>query len=227
MKKLLLMKSQRNQVLEEIQGRGFSPSQFEWVEVPRDRIPTVADPAIVSALVHRPTDYSFCFDMRRDSYWATYSPGHESPEESRGCNDWEEMLRLVREWTANLQREVESPDLWSMVTQETKLAEVAAEVRDIPFTEEQQGQVARGIEEIRQFLLQHFDRQDQKIEFIREKLEYLESASKWMSRRDWIYTAIGVLFTIVVGVGLAPNEARDLFRLAAKAFAELLTKLLV
>ncbi|MHC4687459.1 MAG: hypothetical protein ACYTBX_19690 [Planctomycetota bacterium] len=227
MKKLLLMRSQKNQVLEEIEDRGLLPSQFEWVEVSRERIPTVADAAIVSVLVHSPTGYSFLFDIRHDSYWATYSPGHESPQQTSRCDDWEEMLRLVRKWTENLQREVESPDLWSMVTQETKLAEVAAEARDIPLTEEQQDQVARGIEEIRQFLVQHFDKQDQKIEFIREKLEYLESASKRMSRRDWIHTAIGILFTIVVGVGLAPNEARDLFRLAAKAFAELLTKLLV
>ena len=43
MKKLLLMKTQRNQVLEELKAQGLSVSEFEWSEVQKNRIPMVAD----------------------------------------------------------------------------------------------------------------------------------------------------------------------------------------
>ncbi len=60
MKKLLLMKTQRNQVLEELKAQGLSVSEFEWIEVQKNRIPMVADEGIVSVLTHKPTEYCFC-----------------------------------------------------------------------------------------------------------------------------------------------------------------------
>jgi hypothetical protein len=53
--------------------------------------------AVVSVLVHTPTDYKFTFDLRNESvFWAHFSPGHESPEEHKGCKSWPEMLSSRR-----------------------------------------------------------------------------------------------------------------------------------
>ncbi len=113
-----------------------------------------------------------------------------------------------------------------MITQERKLAEVTINITDDPITQDQREQIAHGIGEIRRFLIEDRDQQKQTVEFIMDKLNYLESSAKRISRKDWLHTAIGILFIIAIGIALPPNEARDLFSLATNAFADVFTKLL-
>ena len=226
-RKLLLMKTQRNDVFQAIQDQGLEPSEFRWIDELKDRIPMVADQAYVSTLLHNPTGYSFCFDMRGDTYWATFSPGEESPREHKDCGNWRQMTLLVRDWITNLKREVESEDLWTKILGETQLAQAAAaETDQSSFTSKERDQVFRGISEIKRFLLDQEARGTEQKQFISEKLDYLQSAVERMSKKDWLHTAMGVLFTIAIGVGLAPEKARQLFGFAADVFREIFTKLL-
>ncbi len=230
MKKLLLMRSQRNDVLKAVEQHGLIPSDFRWGELKEGRVPMVADPAYISAIVHLPTQYRFVFDMRSDPYWATFTPGRESPEQHEGCKSWGTMLGLVNEWASNLKREVDAPDLWANLVQETGLAEAAAaQTEESSFAPEQHEQIRRGLGEIRRFLIEGRNLSREQDELVTQRLDYLGSCVERMSRRDWMHTAIGVLFTIAVGLGLAGNEARDLFSAAANALREALdvvTKLL-
>jgi len=56
----------------------------------------------------------------------------------------------------------------------------------------------------------------------RRQLNYLAEAASRMGRQDWIHTTIGVIFTIAVGVGLAADQARELFRFVGNTLSHLL-----
>jgi len=161
------MKSQRNEVFQAIQDQGLEPNDFRWIDELKERITMVADEAYVSTLLHNPTGYSFCFDIRGDTYWATYSPGEETPREHKRCGNWQQMMLLVREWISNLKREVECEDLWAKILGETQLAQAAAaETDQSSFTSEERDQVFRGISEIKRFLLDQDAQGTEKEQFI-------------------------------------------------------------
>lgn len=226
MQKLLVLKSQRNQVLEEIKSFHLAPSQFEWAEQELERVPMCADEAIVSRLVHTPTGYYFQFDMRgTPSWWATYSPGDQGPKEHLACDDWDNDMfrRRFRAWLKNLKREVESSDLWAEIFNETRLMQAATQGHDSEehFTPEEQNRVAQGIEEIKRRITETQQLTEGNAALINAQLAYLQSAVERLPRHDWLCTAIGVFFTISVAIGLGPDQARELFRVAGEKLGEL------
>ncbi len=59
------------------------------------------------------------------------------------------------------------------------------------------------------------------LSLIADKLSYLEEAAHRQGKKDWIHTAIGVVATISVGVGLAPDQARALGQLLSQGLRAL------
>lgn len=221
MHKYLLMPSRMNQVLQEIEKQNLNPREFEWTEEPQERIPMVADEGLVSVLLHRPTAYTFCFDLRGDRYSASFSPGHDAPRRHEICENLPQVMgHFVLEWLPSLKREIDAPDLWSELSHATTLTEATRTADDTAFTPEQREQLIQGIAKTKRWLLQHDQVRQNHVEFVNARLAYLESTIDRMPRNDWLHTAIGVFFTIAVGVGLAPDQARELFRVAGDALTQ-------
>ena len=55
------------------------------------------------------------------------------------------------------------------------------------------------------------------------QLKYLSESSKRQGRKDWFHTAIGVLFTIIIGLSLAPDQARELLRFATSVLKQIIS----
>ena len=109
--KYLLFRTQRNEILQAVSNAGLDPTEFEWREVRKDRIPTVADEAIVSSLVHTPTGYQITFDMRGRHKSVAYSPGQQSAQDHEICGaGWVEVHHNAKEWTGYLKRELDAPE---------------------------------------------------------------------------------------------------------------------
>ncbi|HCJ66035.1 MAG TPA: hypothetical protein DHV62_01585, partial [Elusimicrobia bacterium] len=123
MEKNLILKSQANEIFEEIQRRGLDPSQFQWEE--RDS-ELHGGGLLVSALIHRPTQYYFIFDRRYEERYTVRSPGRDTGIDKREVSSWVGQRQHVLEWLNCLKREIEAPDLWGAISQETKLAETAS-----------------------------------------------------------------------------------------------------
>ena len=224
MHKYVLMRSRRNQALEEIKRHDLDPSDFEWTEVEEEPIPMVAGEGVVSVLVHRPSGYSFRFDLRNQRYSATFSPGRDAPTRHEICRNLAHLMALfVTEWLPSLKRETEAPDLWAELTRRTGLTEAVRTTDAAPFTPEEREQLTQGLAEIKVWLLKQADVQQQHADLVTDRLGYLEAGIDRLPRNDWIHTAIGVLFTLAVGVGLGPDQARDLFRVANDALTHVIT----
>ena len=71
MEKILILKTQANEIFQAMQSLGLDPSQFAWEEVPSK----ITQGLAVSRLVHRPTGHYFMFDFRQRKHWIERSPG--------------------------------------------------------------------------------------------------------------------------------------------------------
>jgi hypothetical protein len=209
----LLLKSHRNEVFLAIKERQLNPLEFEWHEVASDQ----SDDTKVSLLVHRPTTLYFLFDVLERLPHCTYSPGTDRTVAVEYPGDWEGQFNHCKKWLDNLKREIDEPDLWATVTEEKQLvASASADIENAPFSAGEMQRISIAITEMRTYVVQTGNPTEQQLQFISARLAYLEDASKRLGRKDWLTLAVGVITNIVVGVALAPDAARELFRMAGR-----------
>ena len=208
-----LMKTQRNEVLDVLRDAELNPDEFAWTKITLEEIPMGADKGIVSCLVHRPTDYRFEFDVRhKRQFWGKFSPGRESRQDYEEIYSWEAMLGVVGIWALCLKRELDAPDLWNEIQRERKLLQSTIDAAgDDSFTNKEQGQIRDELLQIKQYIVEQVESGRELRAYVEERFDYLEAALSRMSRTDWLHTAIGVIVTVAVGVGLTADEARTLF----------------
>lgn len=219
MRKQLIMKSQKNQIFEQIKHTKLNPSEFEWIECDSDMVPGLR----VSKLIHRPTDSYCMFDFSGTSRWTAYSPGDESAIERKESHYWFDQSGHVVTWLVSLSREFKSPDLWATISQETKLAEVASSsnITNEPFSSKEQSYILTQLHEVKEYLITTQKHAKEQEEFVTKRFDYLEGATKRLGRQDWLTMVIGVLLTIVIRIGLDANVARELFQLVANSLSRL------
>lgn len=212
-----LLKSHANDVLMTIQAAGLDPSDFEW-----SRRKSTSGNSTVSVLLYHPTGAYYVFDLKDNC--AECSPGMDTTIERFTAGSWSLQLSYVDTWLRSVKREAKEPDLWAAILQEKilVLAATSPKGRDAPFSAKERRYVSSQLKNLKRHLSTTQNLSNSQMRFITARLNYLEEAAQRQGRRDWIHTAIGVLFTIAVGVALAPDSARELFRLAGTLFQRLL-----
>jgi hypothetical protein len=208
-----LLKTQANDVLNAVRKSGLDPEDFAW---------ELENPPI---LRHTPSrDYYFSFEpFVFGQHQAHYCPGDVSGVEYRGAVSWEAQLSLVDEWLTNLKREIQAPDLWSLLSEQTPLVQAAsADSPNTPFSPAELKKISDGLGELQTYIEKTHQLDEQKQEFLESSLGYLADAAHRQGRRDWLYLAIGVLSTVVVGVAAAPDQAREIFRFVSDVLQAIL-----
>jgi len=148
MQRRLLLKSQANEVYNNIESSGLDVSEFQL----RERDSTMTPDLQVSQLVHQPSGYYFIFDWRNDKrsdnpglrHWAKFSPGEEAVLESISSGDWKTQFFYCQAWLHYLYRELDAPDLWGAIAQQIALIDSASDT-DTPntaFTRDEQIHIA-------------------------------------------------------------------------------------
>jgi hypothetical protein len=205
------MVSQRNSVWEWLTVEDFDPSEFEWVEE-RDQ-----EKNLCSKLVHRPTDSWCAFTINFYGLRITImSPGLQHRVEQFEAGDqWLSQLETVRSWMVALRREMQ-PDRWSVYAGQNDLhalAESADRGSDSRFTRQEQRDIANQLEQIKTMLARLPGRSAAQLADANAKLDYLTEQARHQGKRQWFFTAIGVLATVAMGMNMAVEEARALFQL--------------
>jgi hypothetical protein len=223
MGKMLILKTQANEIFDAIRNKGLDPIEFEWQEC--DSI--VTRNIKVSRLAHRPSGFYFIFDFSKSSHYAEFSPGVDSIVKREYPGSWMYQKEYVIKWLDSLKKEIEAPDLWNIILQEKQLTKAAIDSTvNSCFTEEEKSHIAEAMNNIQNYLLTTQNFEDKYVKFIEDRLNYLKEAADRQGRQDWLHTVIGVLFTIVMGTGLSSERARELFRFVANSLQNLLVKIL-
>ncbi len=220
--KNLLLRTQANDVFQAIRQAGLDPSSFELVE--QDSL--ITPNLLVPAVVHKPTGYYCRFDGDANHlYDVRWSPAAQSMVGNLNVSKWDNnQIVIVRSWLVYLKREIEVPDFWASLAQETQLIEAASssETGNTLFTSDEQVYISNQLREIENFLLTSHNLNKEQAEFVRNRLNYLEAASKRIGRVDWVNALVGVVFSVLVSAAFAPDEARNLLHFVTNALGQLL-----
>lgn len=200
-----LLKTQANEVLNAVRKNGLDPADFAWE---LEETPTLRH-------THH-LDYFFTFHRwgkTGGGHQARYCPGRVAVRDGSVAYNWQEQLSLVEEWLANLKREIQAPDLWSLLSEQTALVQAAsADSTNTPFSATEIEEISDGLRELQAYIENTHHLDEQKHAFLKSRLVYLEDAAHRQGRQDWLHTAIGVLFTVVMGLAMAPDQAKEIFR---------------
>ena len=117
----------------------------------------------------------------------------------------------------SLADEYRAPDLWSSVREERELVEAASGAEgNEPFDDDSKERIRSYLEELGSSIHTSYAPDEEQSEFIRRRLTYLTEAADRQGRQDWLHTIVAVLLSIIWGATLAPDQAADLFRVAAQ-----------
>jgi hypothetical protein len=146
---MVLMQSQRNAIFEEIQRTGTDPTGFEW-----ESFEGGDGHADVDFLTHTSSGYHFGVSLPTADFRVTFTPGFSTRSEEHDPIAWSRVLEYVRIWLSALHRELEAPDLWAELEGEREALSggAVAEVENTPFTSDEQGQIARQLEEAKHYV---------------------------------------------------------------------------
>lgn len=196
------------------------PGEFEWMEITSPRYSTNRT-ITVPKLVHF-SGYYYIFDNYGRQFVSQGSPDVETvkSEDYVEHESWDQQAENFSDWLTYLRREVESPDLWSSVTQESEILN-ASNLGDLntSFTREEKNYIREGIDEIKQYLLTAH-KLDPKL--VESRLNYLAEASDRVGRKDWINLLLSVLVGIVVAAALPPETTREVFRFVGQVLHNVL-----
>jgi hypothetical protein len=219
MQKSLILKSQADQIFFIINQFKMQPDEFLWEETKSG----ITQDLIVSKLVHSKTKYFFRFDLTKGKHYCVFSPGETKHTDTQFPGSWDLQIDYFKDWLSYLKREISSPDLWSKIDKENILAKGVTESEDnLPFTSMEFEKIQVSLNEIKEYILKTQSLSQNDVKFLETRISYLEESSKRLGRKDWISILIGVLANIIIGLALAPETAKELFKITSDALNWLL-----
>jgi len=216
-----LMKGQKNDLLMEIKRTELDPLNFEWKRLGDNK----KNRGILDSFTYKGTDYFFAVNIPSEHFVIAYSPGHTILQERVARYDWESVVYTFRDWLSYLSREISQPDLWEELEGLKENAsfeyefEYETENGMQQFTYQQVVQIEKGINEIREYLLEQVDG---KTDEINHKLDYLIDASKRMGRTDWKNVFFGALVNLAINTGLDEMQRQAVVALFQSAVTGIL-----
>lgn len=211
------LRTQTNQLFEMITSAELTPNEFIWEQV------NFAS-GVACKLVHISSGFYFTFYYPGGSnYISAWSPAKQSISETGDAKNWDGQMSQFRNWLFYLKREIQAPDLWGAISQETEIVEATATDTDnTPFSKSEKEYIKSGVREIKEYLLKAHNLSEQNATLVEGRLNYLIEASARVGKKDWINLLLSVLVGIIINTALPADSARDLLRFAGQALKEVL-----
>jgi hypothetical protein len=170
---------------------------------------------------HEPTGSAFSFIGPVSNSWSqfTWVGGDGSPaervEDARDRSGGQ-LLEAAEDWARAVARWAATPDLWGLDTE--PLPEAAD---NSPFTQAEQAEIAKRLDEARDFAREQFELPDDEIAAIGQAVEELKEASERVGRKDWKLMLYGAFVSLGLEHAVSSGVVETLFRLAVQGLAHL------
>jgi len=212
-----LLTSQKDYIFEIIQEDNyFSPYQFEIVE---------SENGAQTSIFFKNSDYFFQF-IDSDYYskfYLNYQPGDECFLEVTSDLDWSEGMIHFDKWLNNLQREINSPNLWQKFQSEATSLNVSFVSDNSKFTINEYNELKQKIDFIINQLPNIELGNQQQIE-IASTLQHLLTLSNELGKFDWKSLFIGTIISIIIQLNVTKENADLLWQLIKSSFNNFLLK---
>jgi hypothetical protein len=219
----LLLRTQKNEILQRITDLKLNPIHFEFHRVKSE----VVTGCVVTKLFHKPTRYYFTFDFSmysNEEFFIKYFLTEESKKHVEFIKPWTFVMGNVVDWLMVIKREIEAPNLWATILEEKKLFEVVSGVKlgNELFSVSEQNYITEQLKLIKEQLIDTQELVGKEKEFVENRFNNLEDSLKRLGKYDWVNSVIGVAVTIIWGIALAPEQAKQLFSSLGKLISQVL-----
>lgn len=212
-----------NEAFELLQAGGLDPKEFEWHKVqgtPRN--------SIVSELRHKETgyyfrfDYSTTFDQPVTGRYAKFSPSKGGRSGSQRSTI-DQPLVMFRHWVECLKRELDAPDLWAMLAEETARLQALATVEgeNQPFTPDELPVVLTRLEELKGQMEAASDKSDETLKLIEQRFDFLEEQAKIAGRTSFFLMLLGSILGHLLSSSLSGEQVRAFIQASMRIMMEL------
>ena len=111
----ILLRSQKNEILNLLEQADFRSVSFEWVKIESNYF----ENSMVSRLNYINTDFFYTFDISGEAHYAVYSPAKNSYLGTDYPCIWSKQKASFINWLHNIKKENNEPDLWKEVSSST------------------------------------------------------------------------------------------------------------
>jgi len=178
-------------------------------------------------VTHKESGFYFQIDFELDHYANPYYAVRTFPGDYQDIYHWDEVINRMGEWLDRVRTEISQPDPWLLLNQGSVLKDaipVDSPHRNIDDYERLR--IHEHLQIVREFLIVEAQPSSEQLQLIDERLLYLEGAAKRQSKQDWAHTAVGVMFTIAIGLAMAPDQANRLLQITGDFIRSIFVPLL-
>ena len=201
--RLLLQKSQKNQIFEAVQSAGLDPREFSLEDMGFE----------LARIKHTWSGSYFILGYEGGMYVGRYVIGEGPEGPYQAARSWKTLMARVSRWLRDIKRDLDTPDLWAELKNEAELLGGASDQANAntPFTREEQKDIERRLREVEAQVRRTYSLSAEQIRVLDAKIDYLIDAVGRLGRTDWRSMFVGVIINYVLTIGLPPESARSMF----------------
>jgi hypothetical protein len=222
-----LFRSQVNELIREILKTGLESTLFEF-----DRDISNMDFQIEIPLTIKLRNSSFNFRLIHfaGDFQSHYFPSLDKKmgDVHKVQNTWQDLVAEFILWLGRVKEEINEPNPWlllnqgNILTNEVPTGVIGGE----QFSQAELVKLHEHINIVKEFLISEVKPSKEEFSIINEKLTFLEETALRQNKKDWAYTAIGITFTIAVGLAMSPEQSHKLFAVMSEFIKAISLKLL-
>jgi hypothetical protein len=190
-----LEKIWRNGIIEAVQAGGLDPRDLDF---------DFGDTE--TRIAHRWSESYLILGGAWGSWEGSYVVGDAPPWPYQEYI-WSRVEERVKQWAAQVKRDLETPDLWAQLRREREILSWSPdEAENTPFTPDEQTEIVNHFEEIKEYVKNtHSLSQDQMVA-LEAGFKQLAAATRRLGRNEWRLMYLGLVFTLII-TGIVPPDA--------------------
>jgi hypothetical protein len=129
----------------------------------------------------------------------------------------------VRRWAEEVNRDVDTPDLWAELQRERKILPGALyeDIENTPFSSDEQADIAAQLRQIKELVRNTYSLSEEQMRSVEAKLDNIEAAAGRIGRKDWLLLLYGSMFSVIVTELLPPGAVQSILEMALHGLAHL------
>lgn len=225
-----MLKEHKNDIYRTIQDVGLNPTTF----ILKD---SIIDNFHISTLTLIGTDMAFIFKIHEESWWGfkfrytQFKPNYPLSEwKPSGPKSYYEyyyaLKHFVRWLKTDLNKYIEdnqTVNKWNDFQFETNIFDLTQIkfTNNAKFTSVESQSISESLVKLKKLMLENFAFTNNQLQFMNERLEYLDKATNRLMKFDWVNTMVSIMVSIAINMTFDTDTGKKFFELIGQAFHSL------